>query len=518
MLARVIVLDRIVENNSPKRDWSRFSDLIDSITEIFVAVDAHWRVTWLNRSAIREGGLSEDALGKVIWDALPDLGGTEIETACREAMAERRPANLETWCEARRKWFDLRVQPTSDGLSALVLDITERKRLEEKLRETARLESLGLLAGGIAHDFNNLLTGILGGSSYLLHKLGDADPGIQSMAEVISRSAQKAAQLTGQMLAYSGRGRFVLRPLDFNEEIEEMLPLAMSAISHSVTLELKKGEALPLIEADASQIHQVILNLLINASEAQPPDADGGSITVTTEARDWSESDLHRSDVRADDARPGTFVCLSVADTGHGMDAATKARIFDPFFTTKFTGRGLGLAAVMGIVRGHRGAIFVDSSPGRGARFVAGFPVTTALRKLGRRSAERPMARRTGERPLTILVVDDEQAIRDVAGTMLNGWGHSVLLATNGQEGVEVFRARADEIGLVLLDMTMPVLGGEQALRLLREVKRDIRVIASSGYSEEEARHRFGEGLAGFLQKPYSNSQLRDAVAAVVST
>ena len=504
------------------RVQAQFSDLIDSITEIFIAVDGEWRVKWLNRTAVREAGLSGDAVGKGIWNLLPELRDTEIEIVCREAMAKCRPANLEAFCEARQKWFDLRVQPTSDGLSALVLDITERKLLEQKLRETARLESLGLLAGGIAHDFNNLLTGILGGATFLMHKLPNGDPGIVSMAEMISRSAEKAAQLTGQMLAYSGRGKFVLEPLDFNEEIGAILPLAMSAISHGVRVELKTDGPLPVIEADTSQIHQVILNLLINAAEAMPLDdkqsTAAGSITVATDVRDWSESDLQHSDVRADDARPGTFVCLSVTDTGHGMDSSTKARIFDPFFTTKFTGRGLGLAAVMGIVRGHQGAIFVESSPGQGARFVVGFPVAHGLsRKVVKRRAEQPaLPRDAGEASLTVLVVDDEESIRSIARAMLETSGHSVWLAANGKEAVELFRVKAREIDLVLLDMTMPVLGGEQALRLLRQIQPDIRVIASSGYSEEEARHRFGEGLSGFLQKPYTTSRLQSAVDAAM--
>jgi PAS domain S-box-containing protein len=495
----------------------RFSDLINSITEVFVAVDREWRITWMNRRAAEETGLQQDAAGQVIWEVVPDLAGTEVEAVCRRAMQERRAVNFETFCEQRQQWFEIHVQPTSTGLSALVLNATERKQLEQKLRETARLESLGLLAGGIAHDFNNLLTGVLGGASFLMHKLPPGNDDVRSMAEVISRSAEKAAELTGQMLAYSGRGRFVLAVVDVNEQIREMLPLVMTAISRSVTIDLQLKPDLPSIEVDPSQTQQVILNLLINASEAM--DGNPGSIRVATDVRDCSEADLAQSEVRADDIRPGRYVCIEVTDTGAGMDAATKSRIFDPFFTTKFTGRGLGLAAVMGIVRGHHGAISVKSSPGTGSRFTVCFPALaeSAPGRLRKRQETKKPVSASGRDGLTVLVADDEQAVRDIARAMLESAGHNVLTAVNGQEAVDVFRHHAEQVDLVLLDMTMPVLGGEGALRQLRSIRPDIRVIASSGYTEEEARYRFGQGLTGFLQKPYSIDQLLNAVATATA-
>src|SRR6185437_15376938 len=255
------------------------------------------------------------------------------------------------------------------GLIGSCIDITESRQAEERLRHAAKLESLGILAGGIAHDFNNLLTGIMGNASLILE---DLPPGSRSIpfAENIVQASETAAQLTRQMLAYSGKGRFVLERVDLSREVREITPLLEASIPRMVALEMQLARALPLVEADPGQIQQLVMNLVINGAEAIGNSA--GTVTVATEV---SHLDGNLPIVSGFPVPEGRCVTLRVLDTGCGMDAQTRSRIFDPFFTTKFTGRGLGLAAVSGIVRGHRAGLSLNSEPGCGTEFVIHFPI-----------------------------------------------------------------------------------------------------------------------------------------------
>ena len=390
-------------------------------------------------------------------------------------------------------------------------DISEHKRLEQKLRESAKLESLGVLAGGIAHDFNNLLTGVLGNASLLADALPEGSTA-WGYAQNIASAAEQAARLSQQMLAYSGRGRFVVEPVDVSEYIRRSTPLIESSIPKHVELSLDLAGDLPLIEADAAQLQQVIMNLVINGAEAIGP--QGGRVTVTTRPISVDEQYI-RTLALDEDIRPGIYVALEVSDTGCGMDEETVGRIFDPFFTTKFLGRGLGLAAVQGIVRGHRGAIKVYSNPGHGTRFRILFPAAAptarnaALKAAGKQRAEGGCG--------TVLVIDDEDVIRSTANNALRRLGYAVVTASDGTEGIAVFRALKDRVVVVLLDMTMPGLSGEETLRELRRIKPEVAVVLSSGFGETEALRRFGQHrLAGFLQKPYSVRTLASQVKAAV--
>jgi len=387
-------------------------------------------------------------------------------------------------------------------------DISERKRLEQKLREGAKLESLGVLAGGVAHDFNNLLTGVLGNASLLEDALPEGST-IWSYAHNIAGAAEHASHLSQQMLAYSGHGRFVVELLDLSDYIRGTKPLVESSIPKHVKLALELEEHLPRIEADASQIQQVILNLAVNGAEAIPP--PGGRLTIAT--RTVAVDELYIRSELLEEIRPGTYVVLEVSDTGCGMDEETLARIFDPFFTTKFMGRGLGLAAVQGIVRGHKGAIRVDSAPGRGTTFRILFPAASGA---GTQATPKPGA---GERANTgretVLVIDDEEIVRSTASQALRHLGYAVVTASDGAEGIEVFRALQDRIAVVLLDMTMPGMSGEDTLRELQAIRPDVPVVLSSGFEEAEAMRRFRRHrLAGFLQKPYSVKALAACVRA----
>ncbi len=392
-----------------------------------------------------------------------------------------------------------------------VTDITERKwaedkrlQLERQMQQTQKLESLGVLAGGVAHDFNNLLAIILGNASLALDEL----PPISSVRDslrVIETTSLRAAELCRQMLAYSGKCLFVNEPIRLKDLTEEMVSLLKSSISKKAVLNLNLGERLPPLRGDPSQIGQVIMNLVINASEAVGD--RNGVITISTGVSNCSRQNL-RGIYLDEDWVEGDYVWLEVADTGCGMDAETQQRIFEPFFTTKFTGRGLGLSAVLGIVRGHKGMLKVESQPGKGATFKTFFPASQeepALlvdRESGARSE-------TWKGAGTILLVDDEESVRTMGKRMLKRLGFTVLTAVDGREALEIYRAQRGEIELVLLDLTMPCMDGEEALDELHRFDPEARVVMSSGYTESEIAARFaGKRLSGFLQKPYALYEL----------
>ena len=399
------------------------------------------------------------------------------------------------------------------GVSTVVQDITERKRAEErqknmeaKLQQAQKLESLGVLAGGVAHDFNNLLMGMLGNAEIAQLQLTPEAPARERIENIV-KAALRAAELTRQMLAYSGKGKFVVQALDLSRLVEEMAHLLQVSISKTVVLKYNFAANLPAIEADASQIHQIVMNLIINASEAIG--RKSGVVTVSTSLVEADRSYL--AETYLDENLPeGYYVSLEVADTGCGMDKQTLQKIFDPFFTTKFTGRGLGLAAVLGIVRGHGGALKIYSEPRRGTTFKVLFP---ASRQTAEKSAGTSAAEQAWRGSGAILVVDDEETVRIATKMMLETLGFTVLTTEDGREALEVFRSRGDEIVLVLLDLTMPHLDGEETFRELRRIRSDVRVILSSGYNEQETTSRFaGKGLAGFIQKPYGIRQLGEKI------
>jgi PAS domain S-box-containing protein len=378
----------------------------------------------------------------------------------------------------------------------------ERQKLEAKIQQSQKLESLGLLAGGIAHDFNNLLTSILGNADLAKSELSPLAPASQSL-EGIETAARRAADLCRQLLAYSGKGRFRIQPLDLRELVEEMSHLLQLSISQKAVLNLHFAQDLPAVEADATQVRQVVMNLILNASEAIA--GRNGVIAISIGAA-WCDEAYLKGTYAAEGIAPGTYVSLEVSDTGVGMDRETLGKVFDPFFTTKFTGRGLGLAAVLGIMRGHHGAIKIYSEPGRGTSFKLLFPASEqAAQSVPGGGAAAPHWKSQG----TVLVVDDEETIRALARRILERAGFSVLLAGDGKEAVEVFQREQAQVRLVLLDLTMPHLDGEACYRALRQIDPMVRVLLSSGYNQQDVVNRFaGKGLAGFVQKPYTAEEL----------
>ena len=379
--------------------------------------------------------------------------------------------------------------------------------MERKLLHTQKLESLGVLAGGIAHDFNNLLMAILGYADLALGDLSPASPAHPKIGEIINAS-RRAADLCRQMLAYSGKGMFVIEKLYLDHVINEMIHLLKTTISKKVLLNLNLERNLPPIEGDPSQVRQVLMNLVLNASEAI--DGKSGVVTISTGARHCDRAYLGGTYLN-EELPEGIYVSLEVSDTGCGMDRETQARIFEPFFTTKFTGRGLGMAAVLGIMRGHRGAMKVYSEPGRGTTFRLLFPAAPS----GPDGAVCPEQER--EKPWrgagTVLLVDDEETVLAVGREMLERLGFSVVTAEHGRQALELYERHREEIVCVLLDLTMPHMDGEETFRELRRMNPDVRVIMCSGYSEQEIGSRFaGKGLARALQKPYLLDDLRHAM------
>jgi two-component system, cell cycle sensor histidine kinase and response regulator CckA len=404
------------------------------------------------------------------------------------------------------------------GRVGTVDDITEtrqaaeaQRQLEQKMLRAQKLESLEVLAGGIAHDFNNLLVGVLGNASLALLDLAVESPAYAPVLD-IERAAQRASDLTRQMLAYSGRGQFVVEPVDLSELVSEMGSLLRTVLSRQARLTFDLDATLPLIEADATQIRQVVMNLITNASDAVGD--DGGRIVLRTGRQEVTAGSID-AEVVGDSLAGGDYVFVEVQDTGVGMSEQTQSRVFEPFFTTKFTGRGLGLAATLGIVRGHRGGIRIHSAIGQGATFRVLLPATDAARPVA--AAADPAVR--GDGLGAVLVIDDDETVRVVARRLLERRGFRVAVAVDGLDGLAQFSEAPGDFALVLLDLTMPKLGGVETMAALQELAPDVRVLLTSGYREREVATRFaGMEPAGFVQKPFRAEELYSAVTRALNS
>jgi signal transduction histidine kinase/ActR/RegA family two-component response regulator len=463
--------------------------------------------------SMTEGGSGNYLFACILVAAIVDQFGGTVRSAFREALArEQELENTRTDLQARTTELQTAVAALESEMAERQRMEAERREIQARVQEAQKLESLGVLAGGIAHDFNNLLVGIMGNAGLALLELPPGEPGRDRITQ-IETAARRASELARQMLAYSGKGTFVITPLDVSELVKEMTELLRATIAGSVEIKYALDPAPIVIEGDPTQLRQVVMNLVVNASDAIGE--AGGTITVST------------GRVRADRAYlSGTFVdegldegdygVIDVADTGAGMDATTQGRIFDPFFTTKTQGRGLGLAAVLGIVRAHQGALKVYSEPGHGSTFKLLLPLTQAD------VVPDPWASRSatpwhGEG--TVLVIDDEPMVRDVADAILRRQGLTVVTAADGIEALQIFSADPDRFAVVLLDLTMPRQSGAETFRQIRDIRPDAAVILMSGYSEGEAGGRFeGKGLAGFLEKPFSTQGLSAAIERVLGT
>jgi signal transduction histidine kinase/CheY-like chemotaxis protein len=455
-------------------------------------------------------------VGRSVFDVYADI--PELLNAVRRSLQGEEFRNT---LEVAGLVFDSLFTPLQDaagrvtGVLGVSMDVTarhraevEQSRLREQLVAMQKLESLGILAGGIAHDFNNLLTPILVGASTALLSIPLDNPVREDLDNVIT-AAHRAAELTRQMLAYSGRAHVQIRPIDLSGHVREIAALLETTMPKKVQLRLELEPGLPAIQADVAQVQQIVMNLVINAAEAigdQP-----GTVLVNTGAQHVGET-AAATLLTADGLMPGEYVFVRVRDTGHGMDEATQGKIFDPFFTTKFTGRGLGLAAVLGIVRGHRGAISIDSSPGQGSTFKVFFP--TASASIVADDLAVPGEYRSHG---LLLVIDDDAGVRSAMRRILERFGFSVMEAEDGRRGADLFAVHAGDIALVILDMTMPKMNGEETFRAIRCLRADVPVILTSGYSEIEMAGRFSAlRFAGFLEKPFTPAILAEKLARIL--
>jgi PAS domain S-box-containing protein len=385
----------------------------------------------------------------------------------------------------------------------------EQRNLEKQMLHAQKLESLGVLAGGIAHDFNNILMAIIGNADLAKMRINRDSPAYENLAQIDS-AAYRAADLAKQMLAYSGKGRFLVENINLNRLLEEMLHMLKVSISKKAELRLDFDSKLPLIEADATQIRQVVMNLVINASEALGENP--GEISISTGSI-YCESSYLKAFWMDEDLPGGLYVCLEVTDNGCGMDKETISRIFEPFFTTKFTGRGLGMAAVLGIVRGHRGAIRIYSEPGKGTSFKLLLPASAGTTEPRQSEKTETEWRGSGK----VLLVDDEETVRGVGTAMLAELGFDVITACEGCEAVGIYKANQD-ISFVVLDLTMPRMDGEQCFYELQLVNPAVKVIVSSGFNRQEVISRFtGTGQVWFVQKPYRLSVLQETIRDLMS-
>lgn len=500
-----------------RENEERFRMLLENSSDLIALLDGEGVIIYASPSTERVLGYRvESYTGRLFTDFVhkEDLfelrflvADLFVNPASQTTMQYRMRHQNGSWRWIEATATNLLHQPNVQAVIMNYRDITERWRAEEALRQAQKMESLGVLAGGVAHDFNNLLTAMMAQISLASLQLPAASQ-LRLHVDKALVAAERAADLTRQLLAYSGREQLKMKPIQLNALIHDNLHLFSVAIPKHITLQLNLTEPLPTIDGDLGQIQQIIMNLLINAVEAVGDRP--GQITITTAIQTIQVANSGLAKFTVTPLFPGEYVVLQIRDSGQGMDKATLSRIFDPFFTTKFTGRGLGLSAVLGIVRGHRGGLQVESNPGQGTLFHLVFPAgqtqsppTFSPIPVEPRS---PPSR-------TLLVIDDEAPIREAVTDIMALVQISVIVAYDGQNGLTLFRQHQAEIGLILLDLSMPGLSGEETLYQLLALDPQVKIILSSGYSQSEVRNLLNnQRIVAFLQKPFSFQELIEIV------
>ena len=498
---------RVAERTAELEQQTQLLDIILSTTPTYFFIfDQEEHCLYASPPALAAMGLTPDALqGKTLADA-PHTFPEHFHAELAQVFHTRETVHNTILLQISDKelYFEYAFNPVQNkrgeviSVVATVRDVTEQKLAQEALWHTQKMESLGILAGGVAHDFNNLLAAMLSQSSLALHKMPPDMPARKHVEKTMV-AAERAADLTKQLLAYSGKGSFSMQPISLNALIQENAHLFTAVIPKRIRLTLNLADALPPIQGDPGQMQQIVMNLILNAAEAIGDEA--GQITIATCCREITAGGGRYWQQTQEPLTPGRYVSLQVTDDGAGMDDETLARIFDPFFTTKFTGRGLGLAAVLGIVRGHKGGLRVASQPGQGTTFEILLPVATEP------AAAAPESKPPQQLPppaAAVLVIDDEAPVREAVSDVLEMENIRVYTAVDGQTGLALYQKYQQEIDLVLLDLSMPGLSGYQTFQALRQIDNELTIILSSGYNEAEIDRQFsGEHVAGFLPKPF---------------
>jgi len=510
---------------------ARYHAIVEDQTDLICRYRPDGRLSFVNGAYLLYfGKKQEEVMGRQFIPHIPEPDISMILEQIRGITLDKPIVNFEhrvimsdgkvCW----QSWVHRGIYSPEGNLieyQAVGRDITERKQMEEEklslerhLLHLQKLESLGTMSGGIAHDFNNLLMAVLGNLELSLMKLPQDTPVRNFLSQAVN-AVERAAKLSGMMLAYSGKGVYSITEQNLTGLIEKNISMLAAAISKSITFDLKLDQNLPPIMADADQIRQVVVNLINNASESIGN--TNGLITLSTGVQEFDQKVLNSARLE-EKLAAGRYVWMEVSDSGCGMDAVTMDRLFDPFFTTKFTGRGLGMSVAQGIMRAHKGAILVESSPGGGSAIRVLFPIAAGSETEQASAAEVVDTVSTDVRPADIaLIVDDEEMIRDVCTTMLGALGFKTVTADGGEEALRIFREQGERINMVLLDYSMPGMDGIALFRALRIIRPDLPVLLASGYSEEEVAERFkGLGLNGFIQKPFNLKRLGDEVRRVL--
>ena len=497
---------------------ARYRQLVEAMDEGMWILDRAGNTTFVNRRLLQMLGHSAE-----------EVVGRPMASFLHETEAANAPRYLAEWLAGagilrdvrfhRKDGTDLWAILTGslvahgdgepEGFLAMVTDITERRRNEELQLQSQKLESLGVLAGGIAHDFNNLLSAMLGNLDLALLSLPEGSPAREPL-DRLEKAVQRAAHLTRQMLAYSGQGRFLVAPLDLNQTVQEISHLIAVSVPKKVAFTYQLRQGLPPMTAEAAQVQQVVMNLVTNAAEAIG-DREG-TVTLRTGEENWTAEHLAAL-FPGQPLEPGAYLTLEVEDTGSGMSAEVQERIFEPFFTTKFTGRGLGLSSMQGIVRGHGGGIRINTQVGRGTAFLVAFPVGPAAEGPRANPLDDPAWRGAGR----ILVAEDEEEVREATGNLLRSLGFEVVATADGREALERFREAEGSFRAVLMDFTMPRMNGLEAFYAMRELDPACRVILTSGYQEPSSlAHGEDRLFAAFLQKPFDRRALVQALAKAI--
>jgi nitrogen-specific signal transduction histidine kinase/ActR/RegA family two-component response regulator len=396
------------------------------------------------------------------------------------------------------------------GVVLVFRDITEQSRLEEQLRQSQKMDSIGQLAGGVAHDFNNMLGGIIGSAELLATRIGE-DEKCSKFVTMIIDTAERAANLTGKLLAFSRKGKVLSSPVNIHGVIVDTIAILERSIDKRITIVHDLAAPHPIVIGDPSQIENAILNLGVNAGYAMPT---GGTLILSTEEVVFGEDDCRESGFSLS---PGPFIRITVQDEGVGMPPEVLERIFEPFFTTRGVGEGtgLGLSAVYGTVKNHHGAVHVESEEGQGTRVCLDLPCAVHSDAPDGEEGQEEVHSGSGH----ILVVDDEAVIRMTSGTLIRDLGYEVTLAEDGEEALDLYRQDQERFDLVILDMVMPKLNGTDTFRRLRELDSDARVLISSGFTRDAGIGDLrDEGLLGFIKKPYRRSELSQVLSEILAS